>query len=318
MAHILIVDDEANIRSSLKNALDKRGHECVTADSFAQGQQFARAEFDLILLDVLLGDGSGLDLLKEILTHRPESCVVMISGHADIDTAVQAIQTGAYDFVEKPLSLDRILITIDNATRTSRLVSEKNRLAGIVYGDLLGESELIKQVRADIMRSAPRARRFLILGENGTGKTTLFNAICGTIDYHSGIIDLPGYLKLLRSYQQPRWQSGSLREHLQAENIDETRFRQILGVLNVEGEIFDRPLESFSEGQLKKVDLCQSFMSPAHLLLWDEPLNYIDILSREQIEQVILDFRPTLLFIEHDKYFVDKVATDVVVMDREE
>lgn len=170
MAHILIVDDEANIRSSLKNALDKRGHECVTADSFAQGQQFAQAEFDLILLDVLLGDGSGLDLLKEILTRRPESCVVMISGHADIDTAVQAIQTGAYDFIEKPLSLDRILITIDNATRTSRLVSEKNRLAGIVYGDLLGESEPIKQVRADIMRSAPRARRFLILGENGTGK----------------------------------------------------------------------------------------------------------------------------------------------------
>jgi len=67
MAHILIVDDEANIRSSLKNALDKRGHECVTADSFAQGRQFALAEFDLILLDVLLGDGSGLDLLKEAM-----------------------------------------------------------------------------------------------------------------------------------------------------------------------------------------------------------------------------------------------------------
>jgi len=85
-------------------------------------------------------------------------------------------------------------------------------------------------------------------------------------------------------------------------------------VLNVEGDIFDRPLETFSQGQLKKVDLCRSFLSPAHLLLWDEPLNYIDILSREQIEQVILDFQPTLLFIEHDKYFVDKVATSVKIM----
>jgi two-component system nitrogen regulation response regulator NtrX len=170
MARILIVDDEENIRRSLKSALDKRGHECVTADSFAQGQQFAQAEFDLILLDVMLGDGSGIDLLKEIHTRRPDSCVVMISGHADIDTAVQAIQLGAYDFIEKPLSLDRILITVDNATRTARLRTEKDRLAGMVYGELIGESDSIKQVREDIMRSAPRARRFLILGENGTGK----------------------------------------------------------------------------------------------------------------------------------------------------
>jgi len=159
-----------------------------------------------------------------------------------------------------------------------------------------------------------RGDRIAIIGGNGTGKTTLFNAICGTIEYQSGIIDFPAYLKFWRSYQQPRWQSGYLREYIQAENIDETRFRQILGVLNVEGDIFDRPLETFSQGQLKKVDLCRSFLAPAHLLLWDEPLNYIDILSREQIEQVILYFQPTLLFIEHDKYFVDKVATAVVVM----
>jgi lincosamide and streptogramin A transport system ATP-binding/permease protein len=163
--------------------------------------------------------------------------------------------------------------------------------------------------------SVCKGERIAIIGGNGSGKTTLFNVICGTIDYHSGTIDLPGYLKLLRTYQVPRWQSGFLREYLQAENVDETRFRQILGVLNVEGDIFDRPLESYSQGQLKKVDLCLSFMSPAHLMLWDEPLNYIDILSREQIEQVVLDYSPTLLFIEHDKYFVDRIATDVVIMD---
>lgn len=170
MARILIVDDEASIRSSLKNALDKRGHETVTAESFAQGQQFAQGRFDLVLLDVMLGDGSGLDLLKEIMTRTPDRCVVMISGQADIDTAVQAIQLGAYDFIEKPLSLDRILITVENATRTTRLVTEKNRLARIVYGEMIGESEPMKQLRSEIMRSAPRARRFLVLGENGTGK----------------------------------------------------------------------------------------------------------------------------------------------------
>lgn len=170
MARVLIIDDEASIRSSLKDALSKRGHECVTADSFAQGQQYVRAVFDVVLLDIFLGDGSGIDLLKEIQTRSPETCVVMISGHADIDTAVQAIHLGAYDFIEKPLSLDRILITLDNATRTTRLRSEKERLADIVYGDLIGESEPIKRLRDEIVRSAPRAKRFLILGENGTGK----------------------------------------------------------------------------------------------------------------------------------------------------
>ena len=80
-------------------------------------------------------------------------------------------------------------------------------------------------------------------------------------------------------------------------------------VLGVEGDVFDRPLETFSEGQRKKVDLCRSFLSPAHLLLWDEPLNYLDIASREQIEEVVLAHAPTLVFVEHDRRFVDRVAT---------
>ncbi len=170
MARILIIDDEQNIRASLRSALEHRGHQCVTAANFAEGQQFVRAGFDIVFLDIFLGDGSGMDLLKETLTHRPEQCVVMISGHADIDTAVQAIHLGAYDFIEKPLSLDRVLITVDNAARTNRLVSEKNRLAGLVYGELVGESPRMKKLREEIMRSAPRASRFLILGENGAGK----------------------------------------------------------------------------------------------------------------------------------------------------
>ncbi len=170
MARILIVDDEENIRASLKSAAEKRGHQCVTAGSFAQGREYAAIEFDIVFLDVMLGDGNGLDLLKEILSRRPQQCVVMISGHADIDTAVQAIHSGAYDFIEKPLSLDRILVTVDNAARTTRLVSEKNRLVDIVYGEMIGQSAATRKVHEDIARSAGRASRFLVLGENGTGK----------------------------------------------------------------------------------------------------------------------------------------------------
>lgn len=187
MAKILIIDDEDNIRASLSSALSKRGHQCVTADSFAQGSEFASLEYDIILLDVYLGDGSGLDLLANILKRRPSQCVVMISGQADIDMAVKAIQGGAYDFIEKPLSLDRILITIDNATRTSNLREEKNRLTSRIYGELVGNSKAIQQIKKEIARSASKAQQFLITGENGTGK----EMVAHLVHQHSARSDGP-------------------------------------------------------------------------------------------------------------------------------
>jgi lincosamide and streptogramin A transport system ATP-binding/permease protein len=87
-----------------------------------------------------------------------------------------------------------------------------------------------------------------------------------------------------------------------------------MGAFGVWGVMFDRPLETFSQGERKKVDLCRSFLSPAHLLVWDEPMNYIDLASREQIEEVIADARPTMLFVEHDRRFVERMATRVVEM----
>lgn len=170
MARILIVDDEENIRKSLKSALDKRDHTVVTAADCNEARSFLPAGFDLVILDVRLPDGDGVELLGEIRAANPRQQVVIISGHADIDIAVTAIHKGAYDFLEKPLSLDRILVTIDNATRANSLITEKERLSAMVYGDLIGESAPMKQLQADITRSAARASRFLLLGENGTGK----------------------------------------------------------------------------------------------------------------------------------------------------
>ena len=92
MARVLVIDDEANIRQTLSSALQRRGHEVVTAESLRQGDEFSRAGYDLILLDVMLPDGNGVDLLKQILTRDREQMVVMISGHADIETAVEAIR----------------------------------------------------------------------------------------------------------------------------------------------------------------------------------------------------------------------------------
>jgi two-component system nitrogen regulation response regulator NtrX len=170
MAKILVIDDEENTRTSLKSALDRRGHSVVTGGSFAEGARMAGAGFEIIFLDVMLPDGNGLELLKDILTRDPGQIVIIISGHAGIEMAVEAIKSGAYDFIEKPFSLDRVLVTLDNAARKKQLVDETSRLSSILYGELIGESELIKKLKADIARSAPKTSRFLILGENGTGK----------------------------------------------------------------------------------------------------------------------------------------------------
>jgi two-component system nitrogen regulation response regulator NtrX len=177
MAKILIIDDDENIRNSLKSALERRGHSVTTAENYKKGGELSSAGFDVIFLDVILPDGNGIDLLREILNNDGNQTVVMISGHADIDMAVKAIQTGAYDFIEKPISLDRVLITLENATRKNRLAFEKERMSMLLYGDLIGKSEKMKSLKNDIARSAPKASRFLILGENGTGKELVAHMI---------------------------------------------------------------------------------------------------------------------------------------------
>lgn len=170
MARILIIDDDPGVRQSLRSALDKRGYEIVTAATLSQAREYLPAGFELVFLDVMLPDGNGIDLLKDMLLADNRQLVVMISGHADIGTAVEATRLGAYDFIEKPFSLDRILLTIENALTRQKLRDENERLSGQLYGDLVGDSPVMRRLQADILRAAPRADRFLLLGENGTGK----------------------------------------------------------------------------------------------------------------------------------------------------
>ena len=154
--------------------------------------------------------------------------------------------------------------------------------------------------------------RIAVTGPNGSGKTSLLQALMGTLEPKDGIIRRPAHLRFACAYQDPRWDRGFLREHLREEGIDETRFRQVLGLLGVEGEVFERDLSILSQGQRKKADLALSLMTETDFLLWDEPLNHLDIDSREQVERAVLEFEPTLVFVEHDQYFVERVATERV------
>lgn len=169
-----------------------------------------------------------------------------------------------------------------------------------------------RRVLEDVRLELERGERVAVVGPNGCGKSSLLDAIAGTLELASGRVHVPGFVTIARAYQEPLWGAGSLRERLRAAELDETLFRTTMGSLGVIGAVFDQPLETFSEGERKKVDLCRSLMAPAHLFIWDEPMNYVDLASRAEIEDAILAREPTLLFVEHDRRFVERVATRVI------
>ena len=154
--------------------------------------------------------------------------------------------------------------------------------------------------------------RIAVVGPNGSGKTSLLELIAGEPHRHLGTFSCPARFGIARVRQQPRWTAGLLAQHLADGGVDQTRFRQVMAALGVRGDTLDRPIESMSPGQQKKVELAGSFVASSDLLLWDEPLNYLDIDAREAIEDVVLRDAPTLVFVEHDAAFVTRVATQVV------
>ncbi len=182
MNHILVVDDEAEIRTSLEEILREEGYSVAGAGTAAEAMVLIQdAPYDVVLLDIWLPDRDGLDVLADIhqlaMEMRPE--VVIISGHGTIEAAVKATKLGAYDFLEKPLSLDRTLIVLKNAVEARRLRTENLEFkrqfsAGSV---LTGESVPLKALRQQIRLMAPTNGRVLIYGESGTGKELIARSI---------------------------------------------------------------------------------------------------------------------------------------------
>ena len=169
---ILIIDDERAIRNSLGEILKDEGYEVETAEDGEKGLDAARKEhFDIIFCDIKMPAMDGIEVLGKIQAEGIDSAVVMISGHGDIDTAVECIKKGAYDFIQKPLDLNRILITIKNATDRATIVSQNKILKKKVYGqEMIGNSEPMLRIREMIQKVAPTDARVLIMGANGTGK----------------------------------------------------------------------------------------------------------------------------------------------------
>lgn len=181
MTHkVLIVDDESAIRESLSGVLEDEGYKTFVAENGQQGLDIASAEKpDLVLLDIWMEGMDGLEVLSRLKRRNPELPVVMISGHGTIETAVQATQKGAYDFIEKPPQVDRLLLTISRAIREYELRRENFKLRARTgeSNDLLGSSSEIAAVRHVVKQVAASESRVLLNGESGTGKEVVARLI---------------------------------------------------------------------------------------------------------------------------------------------
>lgn len=181
MAHILVVDDEKAIRNSLKDILEYEKHNVSLAANGTEGLETLKKEsFDALLLDIKMEGLDGMEVLEQVAKDYPDLPVIMISGHGTVDTAVKAIKMGAFDFIEKPLDLNRLLITLRNAMDKGRLVSETKTLRKKVASknrELIGESAPLKMIKSMIEKVAPTDARVLITGPNGTGKEVVARMI---------------------------------------------------------------------------------------------------------------------------------------------
>jgi len=173
LSSILVVDDEQGIRQVLQDVLGDEGHQVVAVENGFQALETLEKEaVDLVILDVWLPNMGGIDVLKRVRKGWPDIEVVVISGHANINMAVQAVKIGAFDFLEKPLSLEKTITVVENALKLEELKRENRSLKESIFfeDEMVGSGEGMSKVKELIEQSAGSEARILILGENGTGK----------------------------------------------------------------------------------------------------------------------------------------------------
>jgi lincosamide and streptogramin A transport system ATP-binding/permease protein len=193
--------------------------------------------------------------------------------------------------------------------KISQLVFHKAQLAeldhvSIFYGE--------RMVCADISFTIQQGERIALSGKNGSGKSSIIKLICGEDVSYSGNFIRDNRLKISYVSQDTSHLHGDLSEYATSNGIDESLFKSILRKLDFSSVQFEKDISDFSGGQKKKVLIAKSLCEEVHLHIWDEPLNFIDVISRMQIEELMLEYSPTLLFVEHDSEFCENVATKVI------
>ena len=187
---------------------------------------------------------------------------------------------------------------------TSRLLELES--VSIAYGE--------REIFRNISLTLSQGERIALLGGNGSGKSSLINLIMGNLTCTTGQVRIGSRLVISYVPQDASFLSGNLSDYAKAHNIDESLFKAILSKLDFSRVQFDKDMRDYSSGQKKKVLIAGSLCQRAHVYIWDEPLNYIDVLSRIQIEELLAEYQPTMIFVEHDRAFCRNVATSSVVL----
>ncbi|MFC5703320.1 Lsa family ABC-F type ribosomal protection protein [Cohnella faecalis] len=205
----------------------------------------------------------------------------------------------------------RLLRNIETSEnlKISQLTYHKRQLAelenvSIYYGE--------KRVCQDVSFTIEQGERIALSGKNGSGKSSIIKLICGENLTYTGTFRRGSQLKISYVSQETSHLQGNLTDYARNNRIDESLFKAILRKLDFSRAQFEKDISAFSGGQKKKVLIAKSLSEQAHLLIWDEPLNFIDIISRMQIEELLLEYAPTILFVEHDSEFCNNMATKII------
>ena len=193
------------------------------------------------------------------------------------------------------------------------LTSNKTPLISVNKLQIKYNSELIFK---PISFEVNNGDRIAIIGKNGAGKSSVLKLILSQNIQYDGEINIANNIKTSYVSQSTEYLKGSLKDFVYNNEIDESIFKAMLVKMGLSQSDFDTNIQDMSEGQKKKVLIAKSISEQANIYIWDEPLNYIDILTREQIEDAILKYKPTLIFVEHDETFIEKVATKIIKLER--
>ncbi len=219
----------------------------------------------------------------------------------------KSIENRQQSAIEEKSKLLKNIERSDNL-KLSQLAYHKNRLAQLEKVSIFYDN---KKVCHDISFTIDQGDRIALLGKNGSGKTSIIKLIYGEDISYTGAFSKGSGLKISYVSQETSGLQGDLTEYALENDIDETLFKAILRKLDFSRVQFEKDISDFSGGQKKKVLIAKSLSEKAHLHIWDEPLNFIDVISRMQIEELLLEYCPTILFVEHDSEFCKNIATKI-------